>query len=107
VQVVIDCLDPARLSNFYAEALQYELQPPPGEYKSWEEALIAWGVPQEDWNSSSAIVDPEGKGPRIYFQKMDTPKLAKNRVHLDVNASGGVRVDIQERKKQIHTKSSV
>jgi len=34
---------------------------------------------------------------------MDTPKLAKNKVHLDVNASGGVRVDIQERKKEVRS----
>ena len=101
VQIVFDCLDPVALSNFYASALEYMLQPPPDGYKSWEEALKDWGVPEEDWNSASAIVDPEGKGPRIYFQKLDTPKLAKNRVHLDVNASGGVRVPIEERKKQV------
>jgi len=101
VQVVFDCRDPAALSKFYAEALHYKLQNPPEGFKSWEEALKAWGVPEADWNSASAIVDHDGEGPRIYFQQMDTPKLGKNRVHLDVNASGGSRVPIHERKMQV------
>jgi hypothetical protein len=101
IQIVFDCRDPVALSKFYAEALHYKLQDPPEGYKSWEEALKAWGVPEEEWNSSSAIVDPEGKGPRIYFQQMDTPKLGKNRVHLDINASGGLRATIDERKEQV------
>jgi hypothetical protein len=101
VQIVFDCHDPLGLSKFYAEALHYKLQDPPEGYKSWEEALKAWNVPEEEWNSASAIVDPEGKGPRIYFQQMDTPKLGKNRVHIDVNASEGSRVPIQERKGQV------
>ena len=100
-QVVFDCRDPESLSKFYAEALHYKLQDPPEGYKSWEAALKDWGVPEEEWNSASAIVDPEGTGPRIYFQKMETPKLAKNRLHLDVNASGGARTPIRERKGQV------
>jgi len=47
-------------------------------------------------------VHPDGHGPRIYFQQMDTPKLGKNRLHIDVNASGGSRVSVQERKKQVN-----
>jgi hypothetical protein len=101
VQIVFDCHDPAGLSKFYAEALHYKLQDPPEGYKSWEEALKSSGVPEQEWNSASAIVDPEGKGPRIYFQQMDTPKLGKNRVHLDLNASSGLKVPIEQRKEQI------
>ncbi len=102
VQIVFDSRDPAALSEFYAGALHYKLQDPPEGFKSWEDALKAWGVPQEEWNSASAIVDPEGKGPRIYFQRMDTPKPGKNRIHIDVNVSGGPRVLVAERKEQIH-----
>jgi hypothetical protein len=102
VQIVFDCHDPAGLSKFYAQALHYKLQDPPEGYKSWEEALKSWGVPEEQWNSASAIVDPEGGGPRIYFQQMDTPKLGKNRIHLDLNASSGLKVPIQQRKEQIN-----
>ncbi len=103
VQIVFDCRDPASLSKFYAESLHYKLQDPPEGYRSWEEALKDWGIPETEWNSASAIVDPEDIGPRIYFQQMDTPKLGKNRVHLDVNASGGSQVPIQERKGQVRS----
>ena len=101
VQVVFDCQDPAGLAGFYAQVLHYKLQDPPEGSKTWEEWLKAKGIPQEDWNSASAIVDPSGKGPRIYFQQMDTPKLGKNRLHIDVNASSGSRVSFQERKNQV------
>jgi Glyoxalase-like domain len=49
VQMVFDCRNPADLSKFYADALQYKLQEPPEGYKSWKEALKAWGVPEEEW----------------------------------------------------------
>jgi len=101
LQIVFDCRDPATLSRFYAEALQYKIQDPPDGFKSWEEALAAWGIPREEWNSASAIVDPEGKGPRIYFQQMETPKLGKNRLHIDMNASEGPSVPKQKRKEQV------
>ena len=103
VQIVFDCHDPASLSKFYAEALHYKLQDPPRGFKSWEEALKAWGVPEAEWESTSAIVDPDGKGPRIFFQQMETPKLGKNRLHIDMNASGGPRVSLEERKKQVRS----
>jgi hypothetical protein len=101
LQVVFDCADPEKLSSFYAAALHYKLQDPPSGFNSWEEALKAWDIPEEEWNSASAIVDPEGKGPRIYFQQMDTPKLGKNRLHIDINASGGLKIPLEERKKQV------
>src|SRR3989304_5081406 len=47
------------------------------------------------------IVDPERKGPPIYFQRMDTSKPAKNRLHLDVTASGGRSVPLEGRRKRI------
>jgi len=103
VQVVFDCRDPAGLAGFYAQVLHYKFQDPPEGFKTWEEWLKARGIPQEDWNSANAIIDPTGKGPRIYFQQMNTPKLGKNRLHIDVNASNGSRVSVQERKKQVNT----
>ncbi|MDG6909271.1 MAG: VOC family protein [Nitrososphaerota archaeon] len=103
LQVVFDCKDPARMAKFYADALHYKLQDPPEGYPSWEHWLKSQGIPEADWNSASAIVDPEGRGSRVYFQQMDTPKLAKNRLHIDINASGGLRVPLDERKKQVNS----
>ena len=66
IQVTFDCADPARVASFWAEALGYKLQDPPEGYTSWPDFLTAIGVPEADWNKASAIVDPEGRGPRIY-----------------------------------------
>jgi hypothetical protein len=101
IQIVFDCTHPQRLSEFYAAALHYRLQDPPEGFPTWEAFLGSIGVPEEEWNDGSAVVDPEGKGPRIYFQRMDTPKPTKNRLHLDVNASGGRKVPEEERRRRI------
>lgn len=82
---MFDCANPERLAEFWAEAAHYKVQDPPEGYASWEDWLREHGIPEEEWNSASAIVDPEGIGPRIYFQRVPEPKTGKNRVHLDVN----------------------
>jgi hypothetical protein len=87
VQIVIDCSDPDAVARFWAEALGYVLQPPPEGFATWEDALSAWGVPREQWSSRSAIVDPDGDGPRIFLQQVPEGKAVKNRLHLDVRAS--------------------
>ena len=42
VQVVIDCADPARLAEFWATALGYQMQDPPPGFASWPEFLTAY-----------------------------------------------------------------
>ncbi|TDC69904.1 VOC family protein [Actinomadura sp. GC306] len=93
MQITFDCADPAALAAFWAEALGYELQKPPGEFTSWDEALDAFGVPPEKRNDMSAVVDPEGSRPRLLFQRVPEGKQAKNRVHLDVRAAPGLEGD--------------
>jgi hypothetical protein len=85
VQVTFDCADPGRLAEFWAVALGYVVQPPPEGYDSWPAFLTAIGVPESEWDSRSACVDPDGRGPRLFFQRVPEGKTAKNRVHLDVN----------------------
>ena len=101
MQVAIDCADPAALSRFWGEALGYVLNPPPEGFSSWEEALAAWGVPESEWNSASAVVDPEGRGPRIYFQRVPEAKAGKNRLHLDLHISSGPTAPVDERRRAI------
>ena len=88
IQVTIDCADPDRLAHFWADLLGYELDSPPEGFDSWEAWLTEMGVPESEWNSASAITDPDGPGPRIFFQRVPEQKQVKNRVHLDVNAGG-------------------
>ncbi|MEK8105870.1 VOC family protein [Micromonospora sp. M12] len=62
VQITFDCADPAALAAFWAEALGYQVQAPPGDFESWEQALEAMGVPPENRNDASAVVDPRVRG---------------------------------------------
>jgi hypothetical protein len=100
VQVAIDCADPAGLSRFWAEALGYVLQPPPEGHDSWESWLAAMGVPESEWNSASAVVDPDGNGPRLYFQRVPEAKAGKNRLHLDLRVSDWTG-PVEERRRAI------
>jgi hypothetical protein len=78
VQIVFDCADPNKLATFWAGALHYKKQEPP-----------------------SAIVDPDGTGPRIFFQYVPESKTVKNRVHLDLNIGGGFGTPQDERRRRI------
>lgn len=100
-QVVFDTADPDAQAQFWAAALGYEIPGPPDGFATWEDALRAWNVPEEQWNDASAIVDPEGLKPRIFFQRVPEPRITKNRVHLDVNAGGGRGVPLEERKARV------
>jgi len=82
----MDAADPARLGEFWALALGYRKEDPPGDFETWEEALTSWGVPEEKWNNATAIV---GDGPRIFMQKVPEAKTAKNRLHIDVISGAG------------------
>ena len=93
VQVTFDCGDPAALGEFWAAVLGYQADAPPPEFDTWAAALEAWGVPEEQRNSAYAVHDPDGAGPRVFFQQVPEGKTAKNRVHLDVRAAPGLQGD--------------
>jgi catechol 2,3-dioxygenase-like lactoylglutathione lyase family enzyme len=103
VQITFDSADPDKLARFWAAALGYKLQDPPEGYASWQEWLAEQGIPETEWNSASAIVDPDGTGPRIYFQRVPEGKTTKNRVHLDVNVGGGPGTPVGERREHVAT----
>ena len=88
VQITFDCADPDRLAHFWADLLGYQLDAPPPGFDSWEAWLREQGIPESEWNSASAVSDPDGQGPRIFLQRVPEPKERKNRVHLDVNVGG-------------------
>lgn len=100
-QVTFDCADPERLGAFWIEALGYKQQDPPPGYATWPEFLATLNIPEEQWNSAYAIVDPDGRGPRIFFQRVPEAKTVKNRVHLDVNVGGGPSAALAERRARV------
>ena len=101
VQVTFDAADPPALAAFWGELLGYVEQDPPGGFDSWEAWAVANDLPRERWDDYAARVDPDGAGPRLYFQRVPEPKTAKNRVHLDLAVSGGRGTPVEERRRQV------
>ena len=63
VQVTVDALVSADVMPFWRAVLGYE-------YRA--------DSPEED------LVDPRGRGPGFWFQRMDAPRPQRNRIHVDV-----------------------
>ena len=43
------------------------------------------------YEAAAAAEDPDGAGPRLFFQRVPEGKTAKNRVHLDLRAAPGLQ----------------
>jgi hypothetical protein len=100
VQVTFDAADPPKLASFWELALGYQTEPPPAGFATWREWAESMGIPEESMNDNWALIDPEGKGPRLFFQRVPEPKTAKNRVHLDVRAAPDA-TDADDRKQKL------
>lgn len=88
-QLVIDCSDPDLLARFWAAALDYELAPVPAGFVTWNQFYRELGVPDEELvDGADRISDPRGHGPSIWFHVVPDAKTVKNRLHLDLHASG-------------------
>jgi hypothetical protein len=84
-QITIDCDDAVRMASFWSAALGYEVEPPPAGYLSWEDFLRASDIPLSPSGSISAIVDPDGHGPRVLFLRVPgSNSVVKNRLHFDI-----------------------
>ena len=99
VQITFDAHDPRALSTFWRDVLGYVHPGPPGvelpegadPLAAWDDFLAGIGVPEAHRNTRSAVEDPDGRGPRLFFQQVPEDKVAKNRVHLDVRAAPGLQ----------------
>jgi Glyoxalase-like domain len=101
-QLVIDCADPDRLARFWAAALDYEIAPPPAGFAAWNDFYRELGVAEEDMvDGADRISDPDGHGPSIWFHVVPDTKAVKNRLHLDINASGGWTLPLETRRQRI------
>ncbi|CAN5615507.1 VOC family protein [soil metagenome] len=70
--VSFDCADAGRLAAFWAAVLGSDVE--------------------EGATADKAFVEPAGwGGPSIWFTRVPEPKVAKNRVHLDLRAPDGDR----------------
>lgn len=76
--ITFDVCDPQVMAEFWAAALHYDIQ--------------------EITDDFSAVIDPTGQRPRCCFQKVPTPKIGKNRVHLDLHTA-----DMEAEVKRLET----
>lgn len=105
-QLVVDCSSPDRLAHFWAEALHYVIAPPPSGFASWDDFYRSIGVPEDELGiGDDSIVDPAGEGPRIWFQVVPERKSIKNRLHIDVNASGGREAPLDLRRERVEAEA--
>ena len=104
-QIVIDCTDPRVLVEFWSTALGYAPEPPPEGFDGWNAFWRSIGVPADELDADSdlgdSVVDAAGAGPRVWFQKVPETKTIKNRLHLDIAASGGRGLPLSERKELV------
>ncbi|MGA5796209.1 VOC family protein [Streptomyces cellulosae] len=94
LQLTIDCSDPQRMVAFWAPALGYVPEPAPEGHPTWRAYWEAMGVPAEELppgagDLAESIVDPTGRGPRVWFQQVPESKTLKNRWHFDLKVGGG------------------
>jgi hypothetical protein len=93
IQVTFDAADPHALARFWSRALGYEVEV---THDLIEQLLAVGRIPPEEvvevdgvnyFRDVVACSDPRGERPRLLFQRADTPKPAKNRLHLDLHVS--------------------
>ena len=102
LQLTIDCADPDRLTKFWAVALGYQVPDPPAGFDNWRSYYRAIGVPEDELDDGDdRLVDPEGHGPSLWFQKVPEDKVVKNRLHLDLKVSGGRDVPLETGKERV------
>jgi hypothetical protein len=86
-QVTFDANNPTSLADFWLDALGYRRPAPPGPYDTWAAFAVDKGISEEDWDNFDGLEDPEGDGPRLFFQRVPEEKTSKNRVHLDLRVA--------------------
>jgi hypothetical protein len=106
-QLVIDCTSPEPLAHFWAEALHYVIAPPPPGFDSWDSFYRSIGVPESLLGGGADVIeDPHGEGPRIWFQMVPEEKSIKNRIHIDVHASGDRDSPLEIRRERVETEAA-
>ena len=87
IDLTLDGHDAARLAEFWQLALGYEDEPPPAPFATRDEWAASFGE-EDDGMGGAWLRDPDGLGPRLSILEVPEPKVAKNRLHLDVRVAG-------------------
>jgi predicted enzyme related to lactoylglutathione lyase len=80
--LTFDCATPRVVAEFWAAALGYQIDIDPSD-------------PEDD---GVLLRDPSGRSRGMYFQRVPEPKIAKNRVHLDVRPDTTMAEEVERVK---------
>ena len=113
IQIAIDCRNPHELADWWAETLDWAVEP---QDAGFIRTMIERGFATEDqtkmhkgnlvWRDGAAIrpveeLEAKAPGRRLLFQTVPEEKTIKNRVHWDVRLDGGdkdeVRAELEAR----------
>jgi predicted enzyme related to lactoylglutathione lyase len=73
--LTFDCADVMRIARFWTDALGWELDP-------------------ESEPDGALVRDPAGASGRLFFQPVPEPKVAKNRLHIDLRPSESMAAEV-------------
>lgn len=73
--LTFDCADPVAVATFWSAALGFDLD-------------------EDSDEEGASIADPTGTTRGLFFQPVPEPKVAKNRVHLDLRPSGSMAAEV-------------
>ena len=88
IDLTFDCADAQLLAAFWKTALGYVDEPPPPPFATREEWLASYGESVDEGPRAAWLRDPAGIGPRLSLLPVPEPKVAKNRLHMDVRVAG-------------------
>ena len=91
--IVFDCRDAAPLARFWAAALGWNVAP----YDEVElSRLAANGITDPEEDPTVMVEPPGGENlPMLFFTEVPEPKVAKNRLHLDVVAEEDLEAEVE------------
>jgi len=92
MDLTFDCVDAERLARFWKLAVGYEEEPPPAPFATRAEWVASFGEPAREGDGGAWLRDPAGVGPRLVFLQVPEPKVAKNRLHIDVRVGARDRI---------------
>ena len=88
ISLTLDTVHASELAEFWKFALGYVDEPPPAPFKTRQEWVASFDLPEDDDGDGAWLIDPDGVGPRLSLLDVPEPKTAKNRLHMDIRVGG-------------------
>src|SRR5215210_8249120 len=84
--ITFACAEPVQLAEFWREALGYEhIETPPEVQADIDRAIESGELDPSGW---AMLVNPDGTGPRLLFQRRPKSEPSDIPIHLDLASEG-------------------